>query len=71
MKKKTMSKEKYCGNCYHHCVYSYPDQIFCMSRFLKRENPIVFTLDVCENWSPDYEGCFCVQEAVRKHRGKS
>lgn len=70
MKGKSASEERYCGNCYHHCVYHYPDQIFCMFHFLKRKNPVFSTLDACENWGPDYQSCFCVQEALRKHRSE-
>lgn len=68
--KKLTSKERYCGNCYHHCVYRYPEKTFCMFRFLKREDPVVSTLGVCENWRVDYEKCFCVQDALDKCRDK-
>ncbi len=56
-------KEKHCGNCSYHDVYHYPDKIFCVYRYLKGENPIVDTLWHCENWTPESQPCFCVQDA--------
>jgi hypothetical protein len=66
----TQEKEKYCGNCYYHSVYSYPNQIFCIFHFIKRKNPIFPTLDVCKNWKQDYQECFCVQKAMQTHQIK-
>lgn len=66
MKKQVKSERKYCGNCNHHNAYRFPDKIFCMFHFLKQKNPIYSTLDVCENWEPDYQECFCVQESLKK-----
>ncbi len=64
-------ERKYCGNCNSHCIYHYPDKLFCMFRFFKKDNPIVATLSVCENWKQDYQKCFCVQEASKHaHAGK-
>jgi len=70
MKKHSMSKRKYCGNCYYHNALNYPDQIFCIFHFLKQKKPIFSTLDVCENWKPDYQECFCLQEALKKQSVK-
>ncbi|MFP3984460.1 MAG: hypothetical protein ACLFU9_00350 [Candidatus Bathyarchaeia archaeon] len=63
--KKPKSKAKHCGNCHHHSAYRYPDKVFCVYRFLKKEDPVVSTLDVCENWKLDHHKCFCVQEASK------
>ncbi|TET57390.1 hypothetical protein E3J51_02930 [Candidatus Bathyarchaeota archaeon] len=61
---------KYCGNCYFHGVYDFPDRTFCMLRFKRREEPVVPTLGVCESWKPDYQGCHCVREAVKRAKSK-
>lgn len=66
MSEQKTKEERYCGNCINHCVYHYPEETFCMLRFLAGSDAIVPTLDVCENWKIDYEECFCVQEAMKK-----
>ena len=70
MDEQTKPTEKLCGNCHHHNTYSYPDQIFCMFHFLRQKNPVYSTLDVCENWKPDNQECFCVREASKKRQSK-
>jgi hypothetical protein len=69
MKKQTVVK-KFCGNCFHHSAYSYPDRIFCVLHFLEKKDPIYATLDVCEKWKPDNQECFCLQEALKKRKRK-
>jgi hypothetical protein len=57
---------KFCGNCDSHNAYSYPDRVFCSTRYSEGKNPIVDTLWGCEDWSPVSQKCYCVREAQRK-----
>ncbi len=66
MENQSTSKEKHCGNCHHHNAYDYPKKVFCLFRFLRKENPVVSTLDVCENWQQDHQKCLCLQEALKE-----
>lgn len=69
MKQKTKAK-RVCGNCGTHVVYVYPDKVFCSTRFCENKNPIVETLWCCEEWNPNSQECYCVEEATKKQSKK-
>jgi hypothetical protein len=60
--------KKFCGNCTSHNAYSYPDQVFCTKRFLKKKEAIVQTLWCCEEWHPNTQECRCVRDALEKQK---
>jgi hypothetical protein len=66
MVKKT--KKKYCGNCLYHSAWEYPLKIFCEYWLEKdqKEKTIRDTLDSCEMWKPEPQGCYCVRDALRE-----
>jgi len=68
MKGKTEFEQKFCGNCDCHNVYAYPDELFCMKRFLENKNPIVKTLWHCEEWNLNPQRCQCLEDATRKEK---
>jgi len=63
---KPESKRRFCGNCFHHNVYEYPDLILCKLHYQSGKDSIVPTLGFCEHWRPTSEECFCVREASKK-----
>ncbi|MCD6241597.1 hypothetical protein J7K27_08855 [Candidatus Bathyarchaeota archaeon] len=63
-------KEKFCGNCVHHNVYEYPSKIFCTYRLVKGLDPVVPTLWCCEHWTPETQGCFCIEDAKKEKQKK-
>jgi len=63
---KSESKRRFCGNCFHHNVYEYPDLILCNMRYESGKDSIVSTLGFCEHWKPAPQECFCVKEALKK-----
>jgi len=68
MEEKAKMKQKFCGNCGNHNAYKYPDQVLCWRRFCENEDPIVETLWCCEKWSSSSQECYCIEEALKKHK---
>jgi hypothetical protein len=52
-------------------MYEYPDKIFCFAKFQRRENPVVSTLDCCEEWESKLQDCFCLDNTLKKYEKKS
>jgi len=69
--RKSEPRSKFCGNCYYHDAYEYPDLIICKLRYPNGTDFVVSTLECCENWEPDPQECFCVQEALEKRNRNS
>jgi hypothetical protein len=67
MKGKTEAK-RFCGNCDCHNACNYPDEVFCMRRFLEKKDPIVKTLWHCEDWNSSSQQCNCVEDASKKEK---
>ena len=70
MKEKAKGEKRYCGNCGNHNAYNFPDQIFCTRRFSDNKDPVVQTLWCCQDWNPSSQDCYCIEEAIKKQRGK-
>jgi hypothetical protein len=67
---KKLESERFCGNCQFHSVYKYPEIIFCFKRFQQGEKAVFSTLDCCELWEPQTQGCFCVKDALERRNQK-
>ncbi|TRO51047.1 hypothetical protein E2P61_07210 [Candidatus Bathyarchaeota archaeon] len=59
-------KTRFCGNCRSHNPYEYPIMIFCVKRYGQNKDPIMDTLECCNNWSPVNQSCHCVRDALKK-----
>jgi hypothetical protein len=66
-----LKKDRFCGNCRYHNSYNYPDQSFCFVKFQKLENPVVSTLDCCDQWTFKPQECFCLDDMLKKHEKKT
>lgn len=71
MKKVASSEKRFCGNCRYHNTYDYPNRVFCFVKFQKLSNPIVSTLDNCDEWEYKHQECFCLQDALKRNKEKT
>ena len=71
IKKESRSKSKFCGNCYYHDMYEYPNLILCRLHYENSKDFIFPTLGSCGKWAPDSQECFCVEEAMKKRKKNS
>jgi len=70
LKKVVKSGKRFCGNCRYHNAYDYPDRIFCFVKFQKLGNPVVSTLDHCDEWEYNPQECFCLEDTMKKNKKK-
>ncbi len=64
------AKPRLCGNCSSHNPYEYPSRIFCVKRYAQNKDPLVDTLDCCDDWTPVNQSCHCVRDALTKKNGE-